>query len=186
MFVKVCGITNDCDLLMAIKLGFSAVGFVRHRKSKRFIDENKLKNLLSIAEGKIKRVVVGISFDEVAPYITLADYVQVYEPINHKKVIYASDNFEFNVDCAYFLYDTSKGSGKTSEIPLKLRDISKKLIIAGGLNEENVIDVISDFSPFGVDVSSGVELEPGIKDHKKMENFIKKINKFCEEKNSEI
>jgi len=50
-----------------------------------------------------------------------------------------------------------------------------KLILAGGLNEENVIDAINKVRPWGVDVCSGVEKEPGIKDMKKVANFVKKI-----------
>jgi len=77
-----------------------------------------------------------------------------------------------------FLIDTYKpgahgGTGETFDWNLVRKYISHyNIIIAGGLNAENVGDVIGNFAPYGVDVASGVELEPGKKDPEKLRRFI--------------
>ena len=78
----------------------------------------------------------------------------------------------------YFIYDASIGSGVFKEFPEWLKSISDKLLVAGGLNKENVCDVIRDIQPFGVDVSSGVEKD-GVKDLKLMKEFIETV-KNCQ------
>jgi phosphoribosylanthranilate isomerase len=104
------------------------------------------------------------------------DLIQVYEPVDMENLIYASNSIpDSNINFKYFLYDNSKGSGKLENIPLWVKKYQKKLIIAGGLNSENVTEIIRKFTPFGVDVSSGVEDLSGKKDFEKMAKFIKVV-----------
>jgi len=82
-----------------------------------------------------------------------------------------------------FLYDKSRGSSKLEEFPDYLKTIDNKLIIAGGLTFDNVSEVIKQFRPAGVDVSSGVEEKPGVKDINKMRKFIEAVRSAEKEAN---
>ena len=80
-----------------------------------------------------------------------------------------------NLEYEYFVYDASIGSGVYKEFPEWIKNISDKLLVAGGLNKDNVCDVIRDIQPFGVDVSSGVEKD-GEKDLTMMKEFIDAVH----------
>ncbi|MDD5674269.1 MAG: hypothetical protein PHC61_08905, partial [Chitinivibrionales bacterium] len=80
------------------------------------------------------------------------------------------------INYKYFMFDTSKGSGTSHEIPAWIKKIRGRLIISGGLNHSNVKSIIENYCPFGVDVSSGVEKDKGIKDYKLMKKFIEEVN----------
>jgi phosphoribosylanthranilate isomerase len=67
------------------------------------------------------------------------------------------------------------GTGKTFDWSLVPKNIDKPIILAGGLDLENVIGAINVTLPYAVDVSGGVELKKGVKDHAKMEEFIKRV-----------
>lgn len=69
------------------------------------------------------------------------------------------------------------GSGQTFDWSLIPADMPHPLILAGGLNPENVASAVEAVKPYAVDVSSGVESEPAIKDHKKIEQFIKEVQR---------
>jgi phosphoribosylanthranilate isomerase len=64
------------------------------------------------------------------------------------------------------------GTGKTFNWDLIPKQLPLPLIVAGGLDSENVSSLINSVNPYGVDVSGGVELEKGIKDHNMMKNFV--------------
>jgi len=69
------------------------------------------------------------------------------------------------------VYDASVGSGVFKAFPKWLKDVEGRLIVAGGLNQDNVCNVIGKIKPFGVDVSSGVEKD-GVKNFELMKDFI--------------
>jgi phosphoribosylanthranilate isomerase len=131
--------------------------------------------LAAYAKGKIPSFVVGLSFSDVEEVADAFDYVQIYEarPINNL-VLASKDRPSAGLDCRYFVYDASVGSGVFGPFPEWLKDLSQKLIVAGGLNAGNVCTVIQDLHPFGVDVSSGVEMD-GVKDLGLMQKFIEKV-----------
>lgn len=80
-----------------------------------------------------------------------------------------------------YLLDTYKkgNAGGTGEIfdwdIIKRLDLQRPMILAGGLNPENVEEALRMVQPFGVDVNSGVEIEPGVKDHARLEEFVQKV-----------
>lgn len=172
MFVKICGIKSLYDLENSINLGFDAFGIVLTRKSKRFVDFDLAKKLVSYSKGKIKSVAVAYNFNEIKEIYEHFDYIQLYNYVDKENLIFSSGNMEeFNMSCKYFLYDKSHGKGKFEKLPDNLMQINRKLIIAGGLNPENVKNVVKKFKPFGVDVSSGVERQ-GLKEYELMKKFI--------------
>lgn len=69
------------------------------------------------------------------------------------------------------------GEGFDRTIALLAKEYAKRLIISGGLNSDNVYDVIKKISPYGVDVSSGIESSPGRKNIELMEEFIKEVRR---------
>ena len=181
MKVKVCGLKNIKELEWAIKLQYDFAGIVVYKKSKRYVDFKQTIKMLEFAKNKIKTVVVSLNFKDVIPYVEISDFFQVYEYVefNLDKFIFASDTEPANKDYKYFLYDTSRGSGEFRKFPNWLYKFREKLIIAGGLNCENV-KTIKDLKPEGVDVSSGVEVS-GKKDYFLMKKFINNCKSLSKE-----
>ena len=171
MFVKVCGIKRIKEIEWAIELGYSAIGVVVYEKSKRFVDFNNAKKLFEFAKGEIFTVAVSLHCRDVMKFINLVDFLQCYEECNFKNFIFATKNNSFNDNWRYILYDKSRGNGKFSNFPDWILNYRDRLIIAGGLNPDNVSNVIKKIKPFGVDVSSGVEVN-GQKNYELMKKFI--------------
>jgi len=172
MFVKVCGLRNLYDVENAMKLGFDAYGIVLTKNSKRFVDFSMAESMVNFGKGEIKSVAVAYDFSEIEGIYEHFDYIQLYNHIEKDNLIFSSDNEkDIEKQSKYFLFDKSHGKGKFSEFPKTLLKIRRKLIIAGGLNPDNVSEIIENMQPFGVDVSSGVE-KYGIKDFELMKKFI--------------
>ncbi|OHD67769.1 MAG: hypothetical protein A2W19_13150 [Spirochaetes bacterium RBG_16_49_21] len=175
MFVKVCGIRSREQIDWAIDLGYSAVGVVLHPPSVRYCGPEAAGKLAAYARGKIARVAVGVSFDEMEAVYDEFDFAQIYEYRKLDRLILAGSKPPLQYDYSYFLYDASKGSGQFSLLPDWLFAVQNRLIVSGGLNSYNVMQVIRKYKPFGVDVSSGVETEPGIKDYGLMKKFMEEV-----------
>lgn len=172
MFVKVCGLTDIVQIDRAIEYGYDAIGVVTYHKSKRFCPPEKAKRLAEYARDQIKSFVVGLAYSDVQDVADLFDYTQIYEKRQVPNLVLASKKKPpLDLNYEYFIYDASIGSGVFQQFPTWVKNMAGKVIIAGGLNKENVCSVIRDIKPFGVDVSSGVE-KNGVKDFKLMKGFI--------------
>jgi phosphoribosylanthranilate isomerase len=193
VFIKICGITNEQDALLAVALGADALGFV-FAPSPRQVAPQRVKEIVRRLPQNI--ITVGVFRDEHPQRVI--DTVQEagvfgaqlhgHESTRHvsdvmkeihwviKAVAAGSveartaDDFQTNL----ILVDSpNPGSGVEfdrsllSEIPSGLR-----ILLAGGLTPENVGDAIAQVEPWGVDVSSGVEKSHGYKDPIKLKNFI--------------
>ena len=178
MFVKVCGLKNTAQIEKAVEYGYDAIGVVTYSKSKRYCSPEKAKKLAEYAKGKIKSFVVGLSYSDVQDVAYLFDYTQIYEIKQIPNLVLASKEIPpLDINYEYFIYDASIGSGIFQQFPKWVKDMAGKVIIAGGLNKENVCSVIQDIKPFGIDVSSGVEKD-GVKDFMLMKEFINTV-KTC-------
>jgi phosphoribosylanthranilate isomerase len=172
MFVKICGLKNRRQIDKAVEYGYDAIGVVTYPKSRRYCPDRLALELADHAKGKIKRFVVGLNYNHVKRVAAAFDYAQIYEAVPIPHLALASRDLPPpNIDYEYFIYDASIGSGIFHPFPQWVRDISGKVIVAGGLNMENVCSVVRDIKPFGVDVSSGVE-DHGVKDFALMKVFI--------------
>ena len=193
MFVKICGVTNTQDALHAVELGADALGFV-FAESVRKISVEAVREIVKQLPTSI--LTIGVFRDqdssEVINTVRKAGLVgaqlhghesvtQVAEVMSEvawvaKSVIAGSHEARTAeiFGTPMILVDSANpGTGTSYDLDL-LQQIptSIRLIVSGGLTAMNVAKAIRAVSPWGVDVSSGVEASPGIKDRTKMQDFI--------------
>lgn len=172
MFVKVCGLKDTSQIDKAIEYGYDAIGVVTYHKSKRYSTPENAIKLAEYARGKIASFVVGLHYSDVEAAAEAFDYIQIYESRQLTNLAFAShEQPPEGLNYSYFVYDASVGSGVFQTFPEWLKDMKERLIVAGGLNKDNVCSAIREIKPFGVDVSSGVEKD-GVKNFELMKEFI--------------
>ena len=206
--IKICGITNLEDALLAADLGADALGFIFYPPSPRSVEPEAAKNIIAQLPPLV--TTVGVFVDEDAATVKeLAaaaglDWLQMHGKETpeycrslERRVIKAfrirGENSLTGL-AAYkgvvqaLLLDTYKkgqvgGTGETFNWDLA-REARKygPIILAGGLTPENVAQAIATAQPQAVDVASGVEAAPGKKDPLKLTEFIKAVRSL-EEKN---
>lgn len=198
MRIKICGITNFEDAQLCSQLGADAIGFIFYKQSKRYITFENTKNIISQLPFWVTKVGVFVNEDfetiNRAALNLKLNAVQLHgdekpefiEKIHHPviKSFRINESFEFkilnNYNNCFFLLDTfsSKelgGTGLTFNweiIPTQYRD---KIILAGGINEDNVEMIYKNDYSQNIDLSSSLELSPGKKDKIKLIDFFKKI-----------
>ncbi|MEI7754594.1 MAG: phosphoribosylanthranilate isomerase [Actinomycetota bacterium] len=202
MFVKICGITNEDDALFAVAMGADAVGFV-FAPSLRQIAAQQVYDITRRLPPEI--LTVGVFRDEVPSRVidivnrsgvravqlhgheTPADVAEVSARVRWviKAVAAGTSDArranQFGTDLV--LVDAvTPGSGKMFDWSL-IDDIPEgpRLILAGGLDPENVAAAVQRVAPWGVDVSSGVESSPGKKDARKVKAFIERARQAAPE-----
>ena len=195
--VKICGITCAEDGLYAERLGASAIGFIFYPNSKRYIEPKTAGTISSALGPFIARVGVFVDEDLSIVMKTVAEakltavqlhgsedngYIDRLHGVTVIKAFRVGSAFDCSVLEGFradaFLLDTLVadeaygGTGKTFDwdIAVKCKSYGR-IILAGGLNADNIVDAVNTVSPWAVDVSSGVESAPGIKDHAKMKEF---------------
>lgn len=192
--VKICGITNLEDALFACEAGADALGFVFYEKSPRYIKPEIAKEISLKLPPFVKKIALFVN--ETPEFInetmnkTCMDMAQLHfevskdflknlecEYIEVKRVKSKEDILSRKSD-GYVLVDayveSYGGEGKRIHKDWFDGVDCSKFILAGGLNEKNVKEMM-DYGFYGFDVSSGVERSKGIKDHKKIKNFIKAV-----------
>ena len=188
--IKMCGITNPGDAAAAADAGASSIGIIAFENSPRYVHPARLTEIRSALPPWVSVTVVAPDAETAARYD--ADYWQLYSlpvGIQNKPIIQAirvgSDLDVTNVLSDYgmasaLLFDAYHpnlmgGSGhrisESAAARLFAEECQVPRILAGGLTPENVAEAIAVFSPWGVDVSSGIELSPGIKCPSKMKAF---------------
>jgi phosphoribosylanthranilate isomerase len=186
MRIKICGITRPEDARFAEQLGADAIGVVVFSGgvSQRHIGEEKARGIFESVGPFTTTVAVSHtqSEDDLKRMIALhPDAIQISHPFRFTedpgvriiRVIGRSDPLP--EDCDAVIVDDSHGKGRDFD-PSYARDAVKRskvpVILAGGLTPENVGDAIRRVRPYAVDVASGIEMSPGIKDHEKVRAFI--------------
>ncbi len=195
--VKICGLTRPDDVRAAVELGADMLGFIHVPESPRFVDLPRLKTLLSLVSGKLRRVIVvrnlpPATLDKLRAELRFDDFqfhgeesaAQVHawggylvlgiEGSRLDKTRLAQAGTRFLLDTS--LEKRSGGTGLTFDWSI-LPEVPGKYLVAGGLTPENVGDLVRRYRPWGVDVSSGIETRPGHKDHAKMRRFIENVRR---------
>lgn len=197
--VKVCGMTQLKDALFAAEQGADAVGFIFYKKSPRSVTMKVVREIISKLPPLVDTVGVFVNetsdrVNKIADYCGL-DLVQLHgeeSPAFCRKIkrrvikafrvkdLQSIKQLE-KYPVSGFLLDTFSeqmhgGTGKTFDWNLALP--AKKfgpVILAGGLTPRNIRQAVSQARPYGVDVSSGVEKSPGVKDLEKVREFLANI-----------
>ena len=207
--MKICGITREEDLAVAVAAGADAVGFVVGVPSSP-------RNLsIERADKLMKHIPIFVESVVVAPADGISSLVKIYESLRPDAIqIHGENSLDFSVirekmrdvrliktvyvKTASAINEAVKASGYFDAVLLdsfaqgkpggtgvvhdwelsrwiRQKIEPKPLILAGGLRPENVRDAIRFVQPYAVDVSSGVELSPGVKDPQKIFEFIKNV-----------
>jgi phosphoribosylanthranilate isomerase len=202
--VKVCGITRSEDALLASALGAFAVGFIFAKSLRQvsatqvaeivpllpsdlstvgvFMDQDLTSLLQIVEETKIKAV--QLHGQETPEYVSKLKSLRP-DLIVYKAIGVSDEGLKLSPvlfdECDFLLFDSTTHRDASQVRPLLpwkiLKDLqlSRPFFVAGGLRSENVVEVIRELGPYGVDVSSGVESQPGLKNKLEMNNFFKAI-----------
>ncbi len=197
--VKVCGMTSLEDAEQAVSLGAWAIGLIHHPPSPRFVEPAAAEQIGAALRRKaeIAGVFVNAPLDDVVDAAE-REHLSILQFHGDEGVSFCAEaarrtgakvmkafrvrsTAEVNGAEAYrtdfHLFDAHRsgihgGTGETFDWELLARRQSRiPMVLAGGLTPENVAEAISIVHPFAVDVVSGVEAEPGRKDHAKVQAF---------------
>lgn len=191
MRVKICGITNLEDALVAINAGADALGFVFYKPSPRYITPKQAREIIDALPPFIEKV--GLFVNEEAAFvnrtckeahISLAqihfdassdfyDALEVpYLPVVRVKKEEDLTKFDGRYRLVDAFVEGYGGEGKRIEASWFATKDCSQMILAGGLSVDNVKG-IKAFGFYALDVSSGVEKSKGVKDHAKIQAFMK-------------
>ena len=199
--IKICGFTNADTAKEAVLAGIDAIGLVFYEKSPRNVDINSAREIVASLPPFVNRVGLFVNanpsfIDEVlceVPLDTLQfhgdegviDCTQYQMPFIKSvrvsldtNVTQIADDFSQASGLLLDSYNSHKygGTGEVFDWSLACVDIELPVILAGGLNSDNVAEAIKQVRPYAVDASSGVESEPGVKDVDKIRAFIRQIH----------
>lgn len=204
--VKICGITRVEDGLQAARLGVDAIGLVFYEKSPRHVSLQQAAEIcaalpgfvttvslfFNATEDHVQQVLQALPVDLIQfhgsesaafcrsfgrPYIKalgMADNDRLLEQLNDYR------------DARAILLDShapgaAGGTGQAFDWHSIPRGLAANMILAGGLTPANIADAIHAVRPYGVDLSSGVEAQPGIKDAMLMRQLINEVKRVdCE------
>ena len=199
--IKICGITNLEDALAAVEYGADALGFNFYKKSPRHISPDKAAEIIAQMppfivpvgifvnekEDRIREIVsqsclqgIQLHGDETPEFcqrfgsrVIKAFQVKIMaslERVSHYRV------------SAYLLVSYKEGmrGGTGTTFDWHLAVVAKtfgRVILAGGLSPQNVVEAVKLVQPYGIDVCGGIEKEKGVKDHGLMKQFIHDVRK---------
>ena len=201
MEIKICGITNMDDAVMAFAYGANALGFIFYEKSPRYLTPEAARRIAHELPHDISKVGVFVNHDiqavrEIYEFCGLdmiqlhgdesPDYCREIPQAILIKAISPSKEEDLNIASNYcaraIMIDAREsglygGTGKKSnwDLATKLKEMHL-LVLSGGLNAGNILQAISTVSPHAVDVNSGVEISPGKKDPRKVQSMIELVH----------
>ncbi len=187
IFVKICGLKNKADVEAAVEAGANAVGFVFAESVRRVSPQEAAIAAEAIPPG-VRRVAVMrrpsieewrevlVEFEPDILQTDIEDFVDLDVPdsVERWPVVREGHHALEKGLPGTFLYEgTDSGTGQTVDWENAAAIATRgRMVLAGGLSPDNVGDAIAEVSPWAVDVSSGVEAEPGKKDPELIKRFI--------------
>jgi phosphoribosylanthranilate isomerase len=185
MRIKCCGITSPEDARYAEACGADAIGVVVFSApSKRSVTPERAREIFDAVGPFTTTVAVShtTSPEDLEQMLALhPDAIQISHPFvfrekpGEKVIRVIGRDDPVPTDCDAIIVDESHGSGKNFDLSHAhnvMQQSALPVILAGGLTPENVEDAIRQIHPYAVDVASGIETAPGIKDHTKIAAFI--------------
>jgi phosphoribosylanthranilate isomerase len=199
--VKICGITSSADASEAVEAGADALGFVFFERSPRHVTPDQAAKIIRSLPPFVAKVGVFVDADEARVRATAAqcgldtlqfhgdespEYCARFAPlkvirafrIRDKESISGIEHFTTDA----WLLDShvagkQGGTGSTFnwDLAATVREAGRPVILAGGLNAENIAEAIHQVWPYAVDVSSGVESAPGVKSPALIRQFIASV-----------
>lgn len=199
--IKICGITNIEDAQDAVSFGADAIGFI-FANSPRSVEPKMAKSIIENLKGEALKTGVFVNEEldkviEVAEYCAL-DAIQLHgdespeysSRLKNRQIIKAfrikddssltpipryKDVFAYLLDT--FSKETYGGTGEAFDwsLAIKAKAFGKPIILSGGLGLHNIKEAIKAVRPYGVDISSSIEIRPGKKDTRRMEQVISAI-----------
>jgi phosphoribosylanthranilate isomerase len=204
--VKICGITRPEDAVIAASLGVDAIGLVFYAKSPRNVTVEQARAISDVLPGFVttvalflnpdddllEQVVTNVNIDVLQFHGTetvsfcesfAKPYIKALGVSGEDNIVELVDSYASarSVLLDSHVHGAAGGTGETFDwlsIPEQLR---QKIILAGGLKPDNVAQAIQQVRPYAVDLSSGVESAPGIKDINLMTRLMQEIKRVdCE------
>ncbi len=201
--IKVCGITNIDDAYSAAGCGVDALGFIFYPKSQRYVAPVKAKEMIQKLPSEVIRVGVFVNHTiqevkEVVQYCGL-DLIQLHgdespeycarfpmscliKGVSFQREEEIGELRNYPVSAVLMdAHDPGQygGTGKNSDWKLAIRvKETHPLILAGGLNRENIREAIEKVRPQAVDINSGVEIQPGKKDPRKIKEIVEMVREI--------
>jgi len=195
--VKICGITSEADALAAAEAGADAIGLMFYEGSPRHVTLEQAKAISAALPPHVMRVGVFVNAEEAFvhqaltecilnilqfhgdetpeecsryPVMTLKAFRVQGEETLAELEAYPSAGYLLDA----YVKDALGGTGATFnwDLAVRAQEFGKPIFLAGGMTPENVAEAVRKVQPFGVDVSSGVEIEPGRKDAEQMRTFV--------------
>ncbi len=195
--VKICGITSEADALAAAEAGADAIGLMFYEGSPRHVTLEQAKAISAALPQHVMRVGVFVNAEEAFvhqaltecmlnilqfhgdetpeecsryPVMTLKAFRVQGEETLAQLEAYPSAGYLLDA----YVKDALGGTGATFnwDLAVRAQEFGKPIFLAGGMTPENVAEAVRKVQPFGVDVSSGVEIEPGRKDAEQMRTFV--------------
>jgi phosphoribosylanthranilate isomerase len=197
--VKICGITNEKDAELAAEAGADALGFIFVPGTPRYIDSDAARGIIKDLAPWVTPVAVFAdqTIEDIERLMHYCGFLTIQlhgseapeycRSLNGSviKAFRVGEGHNFPDLQAYrvqaylldtFVEGTLGGTGKTFPLEVAVRAKAfGRVIVSGGLTPGNVAQVIREVGPYGVDVASGVEAEPGRKDPYKMRDFVARV-----------
>ncbi len=210
--IKFCGITNKEDAILAADLGVDALGFNFYPSSPRYIKpENAARIITQLPKGlllvgvfvnadkdQVLRIAQEVCLntlqfhgDENESYVASFSSWRVIKAVRLTNNTHLPDIVSLSAKVDHLLFDKYEqksfgGTGKEIESDMLQRlgeqGLLAKAFLAGGLSPNNVLKRISQYQPYAVDVASGIESSPGMKDRQKMRLFVEQVRSFTSPK----
>jgi len=195
MFVKICGITRLDDALAAVDAGASAIGFVFWPKSPRFLDPYRARAIAAALPAFVTPV--GLFVNQPREFVSgVASLVRlgavqlhgdetpefaasVAAPVIRALPVEQASAWPAGATLLLDAHDPLQrgGTGRTIDWTAAAAIAARRrVLLAGGLTPDNVAAAIAQVQPFGIDVSSGVERAPGIKDHQRLKALFEAVH----------